>query len=115
MKLSRTNQSLEELLGKAEIKEFLSPGSAIRILPPEKELCRLAHLSGKLCALLRKSRKDAVKISSAKKVSSRRGKEPIRYGVNVAARKAQLRTDGCSKSFSALCENGHEEGFLRSR
>jgi len=72
MKLAHTICRLENLLGKAEIKEVLSPGLANNILPPEKELCRLAHLASKLCELRRKSCKNAVR------KSGRRKKEPIK-------------------------------------
>lgn len=106
MKLSRINQLLAELLGKAEIKETLSPGSAIRVLPSEKESSRLAYLAGKLCALRRKSCKCRVKPT--------KGKEPIKYGLNIDAMSAQLKS-GCPKSFSVLCESGYKEGALKSR
>jgi len=84
MKLSHINQVLENLLGRADIKEALSPGSAIRLLPAEKELSRLAHLSTKLCELRRKSCKCGAK--SAKR------KEPIKYGLNIDAITAQQKT-----------------------
>jgi len=94
MKLLRTNQLLENLLGRAEIKETLFPGSAIRVLPSEKELSRLAHLASQLCALRRKSCKC--------RVGPAKGKESIKYGLNIDAMSAQLKS-GCHKSFTALC------------
>lgn len=106
MRLSRTNQLLGDLLSRAEIKEAVFPGSAIRLLPSEKELSRLAHLASQLCALRRKSCKSIVRPA--------KGKEPIKYGFNVAAMKAS-RNGGCSKSFSALCESGYKQGAFKSR
>ncbi len=62
MKLSRINQLLESLWSKADIQETLSPGSATRILPSEKELSRLAYLASQLCGLRRKSCKCSARI-----------------------------------------------------
>jgi len=93
MKLLHTIRLLENLLGKAEIQEKLSPGSAIRILSSEKELSRLAHLASKLCELRRKSCKCMVK--PAKK------KEPIKYTLNVDAILAQQKARQ-PKSFMEL-------------
>lgn len=59
MKISCVISGLEALFNKAEISETIKPGSGIKMLPSQKELSRLAHLSGQLCALGRKSRKNA--------------------------------------------------------
>ena len=55
-KITGINKRLEMLLNKADIQETLKPGSAIKILPLEKELSRLAYLSGLLCKLRKDSR-----------------------------------------------------------
>lgn len=93
MKLSRANQLLEALLDKADIRERLSPGSAIRLLPSEKELSRLAHLANRLCALRRKSCQSRVRPARAKK--------PIKHGLNVDAILAQQKV-GRPKGFMEL-------------
>ena len=90
-KISVANERLERLLGKAEIEEALTPGKAILVLPPEKELSRLAYLATQLCALRRRSQKCAVKTLPFGEGKGKRKKRPIEYDLNLDAMEINAR------------------------